>query len=394
MNQSSIGDKDPAVNDGKWHLVALIRDKSVNKNYLYVDGNKIDSVVINYSAGFTSNAPVNVGNLSSSFYYNGSIDELAFYTAALPQSEIQNHYYKGLKGYGYCSVIPLITAPTQLNAIKDNPDTTNVKLSWLDNSSNELGFVVQRKLGDSASVAVYANIDTAGANTTAFTDTTAKDTTKYTYRIYAYNKDTVSVYSNIATYTTPLPVELTSFSANVVNGKMMITWETATEINNSGFSIERSSDNKKFYEIDFIKGKGTSSEKSLYNYNDKSALSGKYYYRLKQIDFDGSYQYSKSVEIDMGLPKNYSLDQNYPNPFNPSTIIRFALPTNAKVNIKLYNTLGQEVATILNNEFDAGIHETTFNASNLSSGVYFYRLEARGLDGSNYISTKRMILMK
>ncbi len=105
-------------------------------------------------------------------------------------------------------------------------------------------------------------------------------------------------------------------------------------------------------------------------------------------------QYLKSVEVDLGLPKNYSLDQNYPNPFNPSTTIRFALPVNAKVNIKLYNTLGQEVANILNSELNAGVHETIFNASNFSSGVYFYRLEAHGVDGSNYISTKRMLLMK
>ena len=151
---------------------------------------------------------------------------------------------------------------------------------------------------------------------------------------------------------------------------------------------------RNFLKLAFIKGKGTSTEKSFYSYTDKSALSGKYYYRLKQVDFDGTYQYLKSVEIDMGLPTNYSLDQNYPNPFNPSTTIRFALPMNAKVNIKLYNTLGQEVANIFNSDLNAGIHETTFNASNLSSGVYFYRLEARGVDGSNFVSTKRMLLMK
>ena len=96
----------------------------------------------------------------------------------------------------------------------------------------------------------------------------------------------------------------------------------------------------------------------------------------------------------MGLPRNYSLEQNYPNPFNPTTTIRFALPMDAKVNIKLYNTLGQEVANILNTNMNAGVHETVFNASNLSSGVYFYRLEAHGVDGSNFITTKRMILMK
>ena len=292
------------------------------------------------------------------------------------------------------TLLSTIPVPSNLQAVKDNPDTINVKLSWKDNSTNELGFVIQRKLGDSASAAVFNTIDTVAENITNYVDTSTTDTTKYTYRIYAYNSDTVSSYSNIATITTPLPVELTSFTTNVVNGKVLLTWETATEVNNSGFSIERSIDNKKFSEVAFIKGKGTSTEKSIYNFTDKSALSGKYYYRLKQIDFDGTYSYLKSVEVDLGLPKEYTLDQNYPNPFNPTTTIKFALPMNAKVSIKLYNTLGQEVAHILNSEMNAGVHETTFNASNLSSGVYFYRLEANGVDGSNFTSTKRMLLMK
>ena len=394
-NQNAItGDNGPVVNDNNWHLVTAIRDKNLNKNYLYIDGNKIDSVSINYNTGFEGDTPINVGYLASSYYYNGSLDELAFYSVALSQSEIQNHYSKGLKGVGYCEAIPTIKAPSNLKAIRDNIDTTNVKLSWDDNSTNELGFILQRKMGDSSSVNTYMIIDTLGFNTTSYIDSTTSDTTKYTYRIYAYNADTISVFSNIATITTPLPVELTTFTANATGEKVTVEWETATEINNAGFSIERSKDNKKFSEITFIKGKGTSTEKSFYSYIDKSALSGKYYYRLKQVDFDGTYQYLKSVEVDMGIPTNYSLEQNYPNPFNPSTIIRFAVPMNAKVNIRLYNTLGQVVANILNSELNAGIHETLFNASDFSSGVYFYRMEAHGIDGSNFISTKRMVLIK
>ena len=149
------------------------------------------------------------------------------------------------------TLLSTIPAPTELKAIKDSPDTTNVKLSWTDNSSNELGFVLQRKIGDSASVDTFINIDTLAANIYSYIDSTTSDTTKYTYRIYAYNADTVSAFSNVATITTPLPVELTSFTANAVNGKVMIAWETATEINNTGFSIERSTDNKKFSEISF-----------------------------------------------------------------------------------------------------------------------------------------------
>ncbi len=195
--------------------------------------------------------------------------------------------------------------------------------------------------------------------------------------------------------TTPVPVELTSFAANISEGKVILNWQTATEINNSGFSIQRSSDNTSFKEIAFVRGHGTTTDKSAYSYTDNSTMSGKYYYRLKQVDFNGSFSYTSSIEVNIGIPKNFSLDQNYPNPFNPSTTIRFALPTNARVSIKLYNTLGQEVVNILNNEqMNAGVHETVFNASNFSSGVYFYRLEAKGDDGSSFAKAKRMVLVK
>jgi len=292
------------------------------------------------------------------------------------------------------AILSTISAPDNLIAILDPQDTTNVKLLWDDNSSNELGFIIQRAVGDSDTATVFDNIDSVAVDVITYTDTTTSDTTTYTYRVYAYNADTVSAYSNLAEITTVVPVELTSFSANVVNGKILISWTTATEINNAGFKLERSNDNLKFVELAFIEGNGTTTNRSEYIYKDNSVLSGKYYYRLRQVDFDGSSYYLKSIEVDLGIPKEYSLHQNYPNPFNPSTTIRFDLPINAEVNIKLYNTLGQEVADILKNELDAGIHEITFNASNLSSGVYFYRIEAKGADGSVYSEVKRMILMK
>jgi len=212
--------------------------------------------------------------------------------------------------------------------------------------------------------------------------------------VYAFNADTTSDYSNLAEVTTPVPVELTSFIATALSGQVILEWETATELNNAGFSIQRSKGDGKFIDLNFVKGKGTTTNKSTYRFTDKSVLSGKYLYRLKQVDLDGSVNYSKIVEVDLGLPKNFALEQNYPNPFNPSTTIRFALSTYARVTIKLYNALGQQVTNIINSELDAGIHETTFNASQLSSGVYFYMLEAQGANGSNFTATKRLILMK
>jgi hypothetical protein len=292
--------------------------------------------------------------------------------------------------------IPLfsVPAPTQLFAFLNPVNTRAVKLTWLDNSPNEVGFVVERKTGDSLSTASYANIGLVLANITFFEDALVDDTTTYTYRIYAFKIGVVSNYSNQAEIKTLVPVEFTSFTASVKNGLVQINWVTATELNNTGFSIQRSTDNENFKDVAFIKGNGTTTTQSTYSYSDKSILSGKYFYRLKQLDLDGSTNLSKSIEVDLGLPKDYALEQNYPNPFNPSTTIRFALPIDAKVTLKLYNALGQEVANVLNTELDAGIHETIFNASNFSSGVYFYTLKVQGTDGSNFTSTKRMILMK
>ena len=283
-------------------------------------------------------------------------------------------------------------APTGLEAIMNPADTHNVKLTWIDNSSNELGFVVERRTGDTLSAEPFVVLDSVAADVSAYEDTSVTDTTTYTYRVYAFNADTVSDYSNIAQIKTPVPVELTSFIATIVNRTVILEWETATELNNAGFSIQRNKGNEKFIDIVFIKGNGTTTSKTAYNYTDKSALSGKYSYRLKQVDLDGSINYSKIVYIELEIVNEFVLEQNYPNPFNPSTTIRFGLPKNARVSIKLHNTIGQEVITILDRELDAGVFETNFDASKLSSGVYFYELKAIGSDGSIFKATKRMIL--
>ena len=266
-------------------------------------------------------------------------------------------------------------------------------------SSNQIGINIElNNLNEGTSVAQYPNwTDIVTINfTTDDPDSYAHLTWDSSANVFF--GDDESTLWNIEGFdeeiTTPIPVELTSFTASIVNGKVLVSWQTATEINNAGFSLEKSKDNISYKEIAFIHGHGTTTYKSDYSYTDNSTLSGKYYYRLRQVDLDGSFHYTSSIEADLGIPKQFSLDQNYPNPFNPSTTIRFALPMNAKVNIRLYNTLGQEVVNILNSELDAGVHETVFNASNFSSGVYFYRLEAKGEDGSVLGETKRMLLIK
>jgi hypothetical protein len=186
-----------------------------------------------------------------------------------------------------------------------------------------------------------------------------------------------------------IPVELTSFTAVSQNSGVLLNWSTATEVNNSGFEIERSQENKDWSKVAFIRGNGTTSSEKKYSFYDGNLSEGKYLYKLKQIDFDGSFEYSKIVDIEVGTPAKFELSQNYPNPFNPSTTISFSLPKAAYVSLKVFNALGQEVATVVNGIKEVGNHRIDFNAVNLNSGIYFYKLEA-----GDITQVKKMTLIK
>jgi hypothetical protein len=193
---------------------------------------------------------------------------------------------------------------------------------------------------------------------------------------------------------TILPVEMTSFTASVNSGIASLKWTTATELNNKGFEIERSLDKVNFSKVAFVEGKGTTSKTNSYTYSDKIPAGKAYFYRLCQIDLDGTSKYSNVVEAKNVTPTQFAMSQNYPNPFNPSTNVKFDLPVNSKVTVQVFNLLGQVVATMANGQFDAGSHELSFNASKLSSGIYIYNIKAAGLDGSNFSLTRKMSLLK
>ncbi len=190
-----------------------------------------------------------------------------------------------------------------------------------------------------------------------------------------------------------IPVELTSFTATANNNNVVLNWATATEKNNQGFEIQRSNGNG-FTTIGFVKGAGTTTQPQNYQFIDRNLNSGTYSYRLKQIDLDGTSDLSKVVEVEILNPKEFSLNQNFPNPFNPSTKINFSLAADSKVSLKVFNVLGQEVSTLLNGNLAAGNHEINFNAAGMNTGVYFYKLEAAGIDGTKFSSVKKMILSK
>ncbi|NUN08673.1 MAG: T9SS type A sorting domain-containing protein [Ignavibacteriaceae bacterium] len=192
----------------------------------------------------------------------------------------------------------------------------------------------------------------------------------------------------------PLPVELTSFSGRFVNGKVVLNWNTATEVNNYGFEVERKNGNKpeaEWEKIGFVAGNGNSNSERNYAFTDDHVASGSFYYRLKQVDTDGTSEYGPVTNVTLGLALyDFKLFNNYPNPFNPSTTIRFTSAKETRAWLKVYNSIGVEVAELFNGTAEAGkVYDVDFNAAGLSSGIYFYKLITPARS-----ETRKMILTK
>ena len=188
-----------------------------------------------------------------------------------------------------------------------------------------------------------------------------------------------------------LPVELTSFSAEKSNHGVLLHWTAQSELNNHGFEIQRASKDEDFFTIAFVEGEGTTTNSCEYSYLDKIDYSGKevYHYRLKQLDFNGGFDYSDIINVEFDIPKDLVLLQNYPNPFNPKSVIIYAIPRNAFIKLIVYNSVGEIIAVLEDGFKKAGQYQTEFDGNNLPSGIYFCSLSADG-----FMLTKKMILLK
>ncbi len=198
----------------------------------------------------------------------------------------------------------------------------------------------------------------------------------------------------------PLPIQLATLTGTALNGRgVLIQWSTLSETDSYGFEVQKSASQTGDYQSiqgSFVSGHGTTTVPQKYSYTDAAPGTGTVYYRLKQLDLDGTFRYSDGITVDVAagvaggqFPTEFSLSQSYPNPFNPSTIIRYGLPQKAFVTLEVFTTLGQRVATLVSEQQDAGYHEVTFNAGNLASGAYFYTVTA-----GDYHASKKLVLMK
>jgi len=192
-----------------------------------------------------------------------------------------------------------------------------------------------------------------------------------------------------------VPVELTSFTAQYIGNTTQLNWTTATELNNLGFEVQRSTYANDFVTIGFVPGNGTTTEAQNYSYIDKTTLPNtNYAYRLKQMDFSGTYTYSEVINLGESLSLNFELAQNYPNPFNPSTTVSIGLPVKSDISLDVYNIVGEKVLTLYNGELEAGNYNYTVDASSLTSGIYIYVLNAIGENGNHSTSSRKMTLLK
>ena len=250
-----------------------------------------------------------------------------------------------------------------------------------------------------SSATIFSGVTFNGIILAVTSITLNADATQVTAKFLA-NGGAVTINSSV------LPVELTSFTASLNNSAVVLNWSTATEVDNFGFDVEsrfvkedengRNGERGRLSEwnkIGFVHGHGNSNSPKEYAFKDKNPEVGILQYRLKQIDTDGAFEYSKTVEVNFNVPLFFVLYQNYPNPFNPSTNIQYTIGNAGLVTLKVYNLIGNEVATLVNARQEAGSYSVQFYASeenlNFSSGVYLYRLES-----GSFVSTKKFILIK
>jgi hypothetical protein len=319
------------------------------------------------------------GNFRLGFYYTGNSNDIDFY-------RIDDIYINSPSSIA--SPPTFLQAEAQINEQK-------VSLMWNSGSTSGApitGYLIQRKDGLPGNSAGYATLATTDASTFSFDDNNVELNHTYTYRISSISTSG-NYYGNESTAYVPaaVPVELISFTAAAIQNDVVLKWETGSEQNNRGFEVERSvqPSREDWQTAGFVSGAGTSTEKLNYTFTDRNLKPGKYIYRLKQLDNDGSFEYSKEIEAVIEMPAEFSLQQNYPNPFNPSTTIEFSLPANELVSLKVYDPLGNEIKNIVNDRLEAGKHSYRFDAAGLSSGTYFYRLIAGG-----NVAVKTMAVLK
>ena len=375
---------------------------------------------------YTGNAAYKIGSSSPSAWLNPS---------EMPDQVRFNHTYDEVKGmnffssksitnnllgiqdslrnslFNYPALVPVMpwkdsVPPSTISNLSAFKNTDGVLVTWQKPTNDPAKYFIVYRFDDQTLINIddprYFRTITYN-DTTSFLDTQpiGLNTQTVTYVVTSldrlHNETPVSA-ANSITLQIVVPVELTLFYASVEGNSVNLIWKTASEKNNYGFEIEKSQissasggiKSEMWEKIGFLKGSGTTQSPQMYVFSDENIFeAGSYSYRLKQIDFDGSYEYSNIIQVEINKPLKFSLMQNYPNPFNPTTIISWQSPISSRQTLKVYDVLGNEVANLVDEWKDAGYYRMEFDASNLSSGVYFYQLMTQ-----NFLQTRKMQILK
>ena len=357
----------------QWHLVWIVVNFNTDEAQFWIDNNLI------HIWEWTQNGTVSSQLAAENFYGPTSSSEMYL-----------DEYFLFENNCLQC--LPP-SAPTNLIAQQVFNTEPLIQLNWQHSIFGvPRAYKIIRKNGFPSDPTEYEHLEYVPFPNLQYMDSSIVIDSTYTYGVIAMNMYGYSDTSNFATITVePVPVELVSFTSEVYNNIVTLNWTTSTETNNSGFEILRSVKSDKSYweTIGFVEGHGTTTEPKFYSFTDQSLQPGNYQYKLKQIDFDGSFKYSEIVEVTLEASTEFSLSQNYPNPFNSSTTIAYGLPEATYVSLIVYDCLGNNVRTLVNEVQEAGAHYVVFESNNLSSGIYFMRIRA-----SNWDETKRIIILK
>ena len=387
-------------------------------------------------------------------FSNGIIDEVAVYNRKLADSEVTDHYNKGkLRGVGYFDPLQIQfgifkdqndlvvkVKPSADYNVNDKITKMNFTVRWSSSYGIDLGNIMSNyNMQKSGSEGIqdgfeFQKFAYAGSGM-SLPENWSKATEYEILRVHVIQSGTgagtfelapsgfpsdgtgnpsveinsppeetniSSPYYKPSVNDVPIPVEFITFNGSIKNDEVILSWITATEINNLGFEVERSFENNNFVSIGFVPGAGTSAEERSYTFTDYNVPAGINYYRLKQKDSDGSVNYSESIALEVNLkPSEFKLYQNYPNPFNPATVIKYSIGSSQFVSLKIYDMLGREIGILVNGEQPAGAYEVEFNATNfggssLPSGVYFCQLktEPKLSSGMGFTQMMKMVLCK
>ena len=317
------------------------------------------------------------------------------------QDSLRNDLFK------YPALVPAMpwldsVPPSSVTNLSAAKIANGILVTWQKPINNPAKYFIVYRFDDPATI----NIDDPRkirsvtiSDTTSFLDTepivlNAQSVTYVVTSVDRLHNETLNTLENTFTLDLSIPVELTLFQASLNNNKVNLIWETSTEKNNHGFEVERAISSSTTFQgwekIGFVQGSGTSQSQRVYVFSDESVFrAGLYSYRLKQIDFDGGFEYSEIIQVKLENPLKFSLMQNYPNPFNPSTTIEYTVNKKEFVSLRVFDIVGRELANLVNEIREPGFYRIDFDASKLTSGIYFYQLRT-----DSYLQTRKMQVLK